>query len=93
MKKYQIEAISITPRMIKGEEPWNTVSDVICGCEEIEADSAEEAIDLAKSYLKYECDEHAEPYQDDDDILIWHDEDGQIMSGLAFFKAVLIEKE
>lgn len=49
-KLFQIEELAFTPTMVAGEEPWETISHDPIG-DYVEADTAEEAVDLALDWL------------------------------------------
>lgn len=51
MKKYLVEAAQVNGAMVKGFEPWNTIT--MATCEEyVEAESEAEAIELVIEYIK-----------------------------------------
>lgn len=89
MKKYNVESVEVTAAMIKGEEPWNNISMNPYG-DYVEAETPEEAIEQIMDWLVEEASGAAE-INEVGDMVIYRDEDGEIISGEAFFTATEIE--
>ncbi|MBQ9709497.1 MAG: hypothetical protein IJV67_02625 [Clostridia bacterium] len=84
MKKYNVECAEVNESMIAGCEPWNEIRDNYVGdC--IEAESAEDAIEMAIDYI-IENVEAGELISKTADEVIFESESGDRF-GFAFFNA------
>lgn len=102
MKKlYKVECAEVTNDMIAGREPWNNFILNIAG-EYTEAETPEEAIDVAMHWIVEDCQNNETvdyvdfeyDYVDidpDREMVLYYNYDGDILGGFASFQATEIE--
>ena len=81
--EYEIKSVILTPAMLAGVEPWETVSDVI---DIVYADDADSAICKAISNLLTNS-----IYDSDKSMILYYDTKGTLTGGETNFTAHLVE--
>ena len=85
MRKYQVFCEAIDLKQFLGEIPWDGISDDYYG-DYVEADFPEEAIEHVMQWMVEEASPESHP-EIIDDMVVYHDDDGNVTGAMANFRA------
>lgn len=85
MRKYQVFCEAIDLKQFLGEIPWDGISDDYYG-DYVEADFPEEAIEQVMQWMVEEASPESHP-EIIDDMVVYHDDDGNVTGAMANFRA------